>query len=60
LFWWISTEESARAIRAIEMIHSARGCHDFCGWGIDSAANIVSAMRAGAREFLDRASNRER
>ncbi len=56
----IDPQNPQRAIRAIEMIHAAAGDVTIFAIGeMAQPANIVSAMRAGAREFLDRGSNRE-
>src|ERR1700704_1380351 len=56
----IDPQNPQRAIRAIEMIHAAAGDVTIFAIGeMAQPANIVSAMRAGAREFLERGSNRE-
>src|SRR6266576_1106193 len=56
----IDPQNPQRAIRAIEMIHAAAGDVTIFAVGeLTQPTNIVSAMRAGAREFLDRSSNRE-
>src|SRR5882757_1379540 len=56
----IDPQHPQRAIRSIEMIHAAAGDVTIFAIGdMSQPANIVSAMRAGAREFLDRGSNRE-
>src|SRR5258708_18958759 len=56
----IDPREPQRAIRAIEMIHAVAGDVTIFAVGeMNQPTNIVSAMRAGAREFLDRGSNRE-
>src|SRR5256885_11073611 len=56
----IDPQNPQRAIRAIEMIHAAAGDITIFAIGeMSQPTNIVSAMRAGAREFLDRGANRE-
>ncbi|HEX7588513.1 MAG TPA: AAA family ATPase, partial [Anaerolineae bacterium] len=56
----IDPQNPQRAIRAIELIHGAAGDVTIFAIGeMHQPTNIVSAMRAGAREFLDRGSNRE-
>ncbi len=56
----IDAKSPQRAIRAIELIHS--GIPEitiFAVGEMSQSANIVSAMRAGAREFLDHTASRE-
>lgn len=56
----IDAKNPQRAIRAIELIHS--GVPEitiFAVGEMSQSANIVSAMRAGAREFLDHTASRE-
>ncbi len=56
----IDPKNPQRAIRAIEMIHAAAGDVTIFAVGeLTQPTNIVSAMRAGAREFLDRGATRE-
>jgi pilus assembly protein CpaE len=56
----IDPKNPQRAIRAIEMIHAAAGEITIFAIGeMSQPTNIVSAMRAGAREFLDRSASRE-
>lgn len=56
----IDPQNPQRAIRAIEMIHAAAGDVTIFAIGeMSQPTNIVSAMRAGAREFLDRGASRE-
>lgn len=56
----IDPQNAQRAIRAIEMIHGAAGDITIFAIGeMTQPTTIVSAMRAGAREFLDRAISRE-
>jgi pilus assembly protein CpaE len=56
----IDPKNPQRAIRAIEMIHAAAGEISIFAIGeMSQPTNIVSAMRAGAREFLDRSASRE-
>ena len=56
----IDPQNPQRAIRTIELIHAnIPGVTIFAVGEITQPTNIVSAMRAGAREFLDHASSRE-
>ncbi len=56
----IDHQNPQRAIRCIEMIHgSIPGITIFAVGDLNQPANIVGAMRAGAREFLDYSSSRE-
>jgi len=56
----IDPENPARALRTIELIHSSiPDVTIFAVGDINQSTNIVSAMRAGAREFLDRTASRE-
>jgi pilus assembly protein CpaE len=56
----IDPQNPQRAIRAIELIHaSIPDVTIFAIGELTQPTNIVSAMRAGAREFLDYSSNRE-
>ncbi|MBI1740676.1 MAG: AAA family ATPase [Acidobacteriales bacterium] len=56
----IDPQNPQRAIRAIEMIHAAAGDVTIFAVGeMTQPTIIVSAMRAGAREFLDRGASRE-
>jgi pilus assembly protein CpaE len=56
----IDPQNPQRAIRTIELIHAnIPGVTIFAIGEMNQPTNIVSAMRAGAREFLDHASNRE-
>jgi pilus assembly protein CpaE len=56
----IDPHHPERAIRAIEMIHGAAGDVTIFAIGeMTQPTTIVSAMRAGAREFLDRTASRE-
>jgi pilus assembly protein CpaE len=56
----IDPQNPQRAIRAIEMIHAAAGDVTIFAVGeMTQPTTIVSAMRAGAREFLDRGASRE-
>jgi len=56
----IDPQNPQRAIRAIELIHAnIPGVTIFAIGEMNQPTNIVSAMRAGAREFLDHASSRE-
>ena len=56
----LDPRNSQRAIRTIELIHgSIPEVTIFAVGEMNPPTNIVSAMRAGAREFLDRASSRE-
>jgi len=56
----IDPQNPQKAIRAIEMIHGAAGDVTIFAVGeMTQPTTIVSAMRAGAREFLDRSANRE-
>ena len=56
----IDPQNPQRAIRTIELIHAnIPGVTMFAIGEMNQPTNIVSAMRAGAREFLDHASSRE-
>jgi pilus assembly protein CpaE len=56
----IDPQNPQRAIRTIELIHaSAPEVTIFAVGELNQPANIVSAMRAGAREFLDHGASRE-
>src|SRR5271155_1851257 len=56
----IDPQNPARAIRAIELIHSSIPAITIFAVGeMRQSASIVSAMRAGAREFLDHGTSRE-
>ena len=56
----IDDQNPQRAIRCIEMIHgSIPGITIFAVGDLNQPTNIVGAMRAGAREFLDYSSSRE-
>jgi pilus assembly protein CpaE len=56
----IDPQNPQRAIRTIELIHAnIPGVTIFAVGEMNQPTNIVSAMRAGAREFLDYASSRE-
>jgi pilus assembly protein CpaE len=56
----IDPQNPQRAIRTIELIHAnIPGVTIFAIGDMNQPTNIVSAMRAGAREFLDHASSRE-
>jgi len=56
----IDPQNPQRAIRTIELIHaSLPEVTIFAVGEMNQPANIVSAMRAGAREFLDHAASRE-
>src|SRR5580693_9259284 len=56
----IDPKNPQRAIRAIELIHaSTPEVTIFAVGEMNQPTNIVSAMRAGAREFLDHAASRE-
>ncbi|MGA7291224.1 MAG: AAA family ATPase [Terriglobales bacterium] len=56
----IDPQNPQRAIRTIELIHaSIPEITIFAVGEMNQPTNIVSAMRAGAREFLDRAASRE-
>ncbi|MFZ1132009.1 MAG: AAA family ATPase [Terriglobales bacterium] len=56
----IDPKNPPRAIRAIELIHaSIPEITIFAVGEMNQPTNIVSAMRAGAREFLDHAASRE-
>jgi pilus assembly protein CpaE len=56
----IEPQNPQRAIRTIELIHAnIPGVTIFAIGEMNQPTNIVSAMRAGAREFLDHASSRE-
>ena len=56
----IDPQNPQRAIRTIELIHSSiPEVTIFAVGEMNQPANIVSAMRAGAREFLDHAASRE-
>ena len=56
----IDSHNPQRAIRAIELIHSnTPDVTIFAVGEMSQPTSIVSAMRAGAREFLDHASSRE-
>jgi len=56
----IDPKNPQRAIRAIELIHSnIPDVTIFAVGELNQPTNIVSAMRAGAREFLDHACSRE-
>src|ERR1019366_10596470 len=54
----IDPKNPQRAIRTIELIHgSIPGVTIFAVGEMNQPTNIVSAMRAGAREFLDHAAS---
>jgi pilus assembly protein CpaE len=56
----IDPQNPQRAIRTIELIHaSTPEVTIFAVGEMNQPANIVSAMRAGAREFLDHGASRE-
>ncbi len=56
----IDDQNPQRAVRCIEMIHgSIPGITIFAVGDLNQPTNIVGAMRAGAREFLDYSSSRE-
>jgi pilus assembly protein CpaE len=56
----IDPQNPQRAIHAIEMIHAAAGDITIFAVGeMTQPTTIVSAMRAGAREFLDRGASSE-
>lgn len=56
----IDPQNPQRAIRAIELIHAHTDAVTIFALGeMTQPTTIVSAMRAGAREFLDRSSSRE-
>ena len=56
----IDPRNAQRAVRAIELIHgSVPEVTIFAVGEMNQPTNIVSAMRAGAREFLDHAASRE-
>lgn len=56
----IDPQNPQRALRAIEMIHGAAGDVTIFAVGeMTQPTTIVSAMRAGAREYLDRSASRE-
>jgi len=56
----IDPKNPQRAVRTIELIHaSIPDVTIFAVGELSQPANIVSAMRAGAREFLDHAASRE-
>ena len=56
----IDPQNSQKAIRAIEMIHGVAGDVTIFAIGeMKEPTTIVAAMRAGAREFLDRSASRE-
>ncbi len=56
----IDPKNPQRAIRTIELIHAhAPEVTIFAVGEMDQPTNIVSAMRAGAREFLDHGASRE-
>lgn len=56
----IDPQNPARAIRTIELIHSTiPDVTIFAVGEMSQPMNIVSAMRVGAREFLDRTASRE-
>ena len=56
----IDPQNPQRAIRTIELIHaSIPEVTIFAVGEMNQPTNIVSAMRAGAREFLDRGASRE-
>jgi len=56
----IDPQNPHRAIRTIELIHAnISEVTIFAVGDMNQPTNIVSAMRAGAREFLDRAATRE-
>jgi pilus assembly protein CpaE len=56
----IDPKNPARAIRTIELIHSSfPEITIFAVGEMSQPTNIVSAMRAGAREFLDHAASRD-
>ncbi len=56
----IDSQNQARAIRTIELIHaSIPEITIFAVGEMSQPANIVGAMRAGAREFLDLGASRE-
>jgi len=56
----IDPQNPQRAVRSIELIHSSiPDVTIFAVGELNQPTNIVSAMRAGAREFLDYSSSRE-
>ena len=56
----IDSKNAQRAIRAIELVHaSTPDVTIFAVGELNQPINIVSAMRAGAREFLDHNASRE-
>jgi pilus assembly protein CpaE len=56
----IDSQNPQRATRGIELIHgSIPGISIFAVGDLNQPTNIVSAMRAGAREFIDYSSGRE-
>jgi len=55
----IDPHDSAKALRAIELIHATCEIAIFAVGEMSQPLTIVSAMRAGAREFLDRSASRE-
>jgi pilus assembly protein CpaE len=56
----IDPQNPQRATRGIELIHgSIPGISIFAVGDLNQPTNIVSAMRAGAREFIDYSSGRE-
>lgn len=56
----IDPQNPQRALRTIEMIHGAAGDVTIFAVGeMSQPTTIVAAMRAGAREFLDRSTSRE-
>jgi pilus assembly protein CpaE len=56
----IDSQNPQRAIRTIELIHaSIPDINIFAVGELNQPMHIVSAMRAGAREFLDYSSNRD-
>ena len=56
----IDSKNAQRAIRAIELVHSCTPDVTIFAVGeLNQPINIVSAMRAGAREFLDHNASRE-
>jgi len=56
----IDAQNPQRAIRAIELIHASTNDVTIFALGeMSQPMTIVSAMRAGAREYLDRSANRE-
>jgi len=56
----IDPQHPQRAIKAIELIHTATPDVTIFALGdMDQSMHIVNAMRAGAREFLDRAASEE-